>query len=85
MYLDLNKYSRSFESILPELCDELANKNCLQSFLKLCKQDRQDKMDAVLNGSNENEIIAFHQEFKIKEPTVWNPNYLATLLFLYPQ
>jgi hypothetical protein len=26
-------------------------------------------------------IGAFHQGFKIKEPTVWNPNYLSTLLF----
>jgi Leucine-rich repeat (LRR) protein len=52
---------------------------------QLCEQDKEDKMNAVLNGGNLNEINTFHQEFKIKEPTVWNPHYLATLLFLYPQ
>jgi hypothetical protein len=52
---------------------------------QLCEQDKQDKMDAVLNEGNPDRINAFHQEFKIKESTVWNPNYLATLLFLYLQ
>jgi hypothetical protein len=49
---------------------------------QLCEQDKQDKMDAVVMEDNAEKIEAFHQEFKIKEPTVWNPNYLATLLFL---
>jgi hypothetical protein len=52
---------------------------------QLCEQDKQDKMGAVVAEGDEAKMQAFHQEFKIKEPTVWNPNYLATLLFLYPQ
>jgi hypothetical protein len=51
----------------------------------LCEQDKQDKMNAILNEGNENDIIAFQAEFNLKEVTVWNPNYLATLLFLYVQ
>jgi hypothetical protein len=46
---------------------------------QLCKQD---KMDAIVEENDADKIHGFHQEFKIKEPTVWNPNYLATLLFL---
>jgi hypothetical protein len=52
---------------------------------QLCEQDKQDKMDAVMAEGDEDKMHAFHQEFKIKEPTAWNPNYLATLLFLYSQ
>jgi hypothetical protein len=52
---------------------------------QLCQQDKQEKIEAVMAEGDEAKMEAFHQEFKIKEPTVWNPNYLATLLFLYNQ
>jgi hypothetical protein len=72
------------QSILARM-DLQSNVSIYEQINQVCEQDKQDKMDAVLNGGNLNEINTFHQEFKIKEPTVWNPNYLATLLFLHSQ
>jgi hypothetical protein len=70
------------QSILTQI-DLQSSVSIYDQIKQLCEQDKQDKMDAILNGGNENDIIAFQAEFNTKEVTVWNPDYLATVLFLY--
>jgi hypothetical protein len=80
---ELSEIQAHIHSILARI-DLESSLSIYDQICKLCEQDKNNKKDAVLNGGNVNEINDFQAEFKSKESTVWNPNYLATLLFLCP-
>jgi hypothetical protein len=80
--LELSEIQKNIKAILNQI-DLESSLSIYDQICKLCEQDKNDKKDAVLNEGYEDDIIAFQAEFNSKEATVWNPNYLATLLFLY--
>jgi hypothetical protein len=82
--LESSEIQTHIHSILARI-DLQSSVSIYDQLKQLCQQDKQDKMEAVMTEGDEDKMQAFYQEFKIKEPIVWNPNYLATLLFLYSQ